>query len=174
MISKTGSNRSVRSSAIGATLATVVGALVLAASSTAVAQDYDVDTFQELAAAVDEADLAASRAYDDDEIEATTRAAVDARNAVLYGEKAIDRSPCGTGTSARMALEAARGNLSVGDSFVHESIIGSLFDGRVESVTKVGSRDAIVPSIGGWARVTGFNTIFIDDRDPFAHGFVVT
>ena len=98
----------------------------------------------------------------------------DARNAVLYGEKAIDRSPCGTGTSARMALEAARGNLSVGDKFVHESIIGSLFHGRVESATRVGDHEAIVPSISGWARVTGFNTIFIDDRDPYAHGFVVT
>ncbi|MEM6462239.1 MAG: 4-hydroxyproline epimerase [Pseudomonadota bacterium] len=97
-----------------------------------------------------------------------------ARNAVFYGEKAIDRSPCGTGTSARMALEAARGNLDVGESFVHESIIGSLFEGRIESAARVGDFDAIVPSIGGWARVTGFNTIFIDERDPYAHGFVVT
>jgi len=88
-----------------------------------------------------------------------------ARNAVFYGDKAIDRSPCGTGTSARMAQRVAKGLLTVGDEFVHESIIGSLFSGRVES--------AIIPSIAGWARVTGFNTIFIDDRDPFAHGFVV-
>lgn len=97
-----------------------------------------------------------------------------ARNAVFYGDKAIDRSPCGTGTSARMAQWAARGDLATGDMFVHESIIGSLFHGRVEDTTKVGERDAIIPSIGGWARVTGLNTIFIDDRDPFAHGFVVT
>ncbi|MHA1158796.1 MAG: 4-hydroxyproline epimerase, partial [Alphaproteobacteria bacterium] len=97
----------------------------------------------------------------------------DARNAVFYGDKAIDRSPCGTGTSARMAQWAARGDLSVGDDFIHESIIGSLFRGRVEAAAKVGERDAIVPSVGGWARVTGFNTIFIDSRDPFAHGFVV-
>ena len=97
-----------------------------------------------------------------------------ARNAVFYGDKAIDRSPCGTGTSARMAQLAAAGRLGVGDEFVHESIIGSLFAGRVESVTKVGDNDAVVPSIGGWARVTGFNTIFIDDRDPYARGFVVT
>ena len=96
-----------------------------------------------------------------------------ARNAVFYGDKAIDRSPCGTGTSARMAQLAARGNLKVGDAFVHESIIGSLFKGRVEASAKVGSIDAIVPSIGGWARMTGFNTIFIDDRDPFAEGFTV-
>ncbi|GKY87716.1 4-hydroxyproline epimerase [Sinisalibacter aestuarii] len=96
-----------------------------------------------------------------------------ARNAVFYGDKAIDRSPCGTGTSARMAQWAARGKLTVGDAFIHESIIGSLFEGRVEAATKVGDRDAIIPSIGGWARQTGFNTIFIDDRDPYAHGFVV-
>ena len=96
-----------------------------------------------------------------------------ARNAVFYGDKAIDRSPCGTGTSARMAQLAAKGKLKVGDEFVHESIIGSLFRGRVERAAQVGNRDAIVPSIGGWARQTGINTIFIDDRDPFAHGFVV-
>ncbi|HVG47686.1 MAG TPA: 4-hydroxyproline epimerase [Rubellimicrobium sp.] len=96
-----------------------------------------------------------------------------ARNAVLYGDKAIDRSPCGTGTSARMAQLAAKGRLQVGDDFVHESIIGSLFRGRVEGTARVGNRHAIIPSIAGWARVTGFNTIFIDDRDPLAHGFVV-
>ncbi len=96
-----------------------------------------------------------------------------ARNAVFYGDKAIDRSPCGTGTSARMAQWAARGDLQVGDAFVHESIIGSLFKGRVEDTARVGEFDAIVPSIEGWARVMGFNTIFIDDDDPYAHGFQV-
>ncbi|MEI5678864.1 MULTISPECIES: 4-hydroxyproline epimerase [unclassified Mesorhizobium] len=98
----------------------------------------------------------------------------DARNAVFYGDKAIDRSPCGTGTSARMAQLHAKGRLKTGDDFIHESIIGSLFKGRVESETRVAEKPAIVPSIGGWARMTGLNTIFIDDRDPFAHGFVVT
>jgi 4-hydroxyproline epimerase len=97
-----------------------------------------------------------------------------ARNAVFYGDKAIDRSPCGTGTSARMAQLAAKGKLAVGDDFIHESIIGSLFHGRVEGVATVGARPAIIPSIAGWARMTGYNTIFIDHRDPFAHGFVVT
>ena len=96
-----------------------------------------------------------------------------ARNAVFYGDKAIDRSPCGTGTSARMAQLRAKGKLKEGDDFVHESIIGSLFRGRVEKDVSVAGKPAIVPSIGGWARMTGFNTIFIDDRDPFAHGFVV-
>jgi 4-hydroxyproline epimerase len=96
-----------------------------------------------------------------------------ARNAVFYGEKAIDRSPCGTGTSARMAQLASRGALKPGDDFVHESIIGSLFRGRVESATTVGGIPAIVPSIEGWARITGFNTIFVDDDDPYRHGFQV-
>lgn len=96
-----------------------------------------------------------------------------ARNAVFYGDKAIDRSPCGTGTSARMAQLAARGELAVGDTFVHESIIGSLFTGRVEQAAEVGGKPAIVPSIEGWARVTGLNTLFIDDRDPYAHGFLL-
>ena len=96
-----------------------------------------------------------------------------ARNAVFYGDKALDRSPCGTGTSARMAQLAATGRLSEGEAFVHESIIGSLFTGRIEGRATVGDRPAIIPSIEGWARVTGFNTIVIDDRDPFAHGFQV-
>jgi len=96
-----------------------------------------------------------------------------ARNAVFYGEKAIDRSPCGTGTSARMAQKAARGELKVGDDFVHESIIGSLFRGRVEAEARVGDLPAIVPSIAGQAWITGHNTIFLDDRDPFVKGFSV-
>jgi len=97
-----------------------------------------------------------------------------AKNAVFYGDKAIDRSPCGTGTSARMAQWAARGKLKVGDDFIHESIIGTLFRGRVEKAVTLGSYRGIVPSIEGWARMTGYNTIFIDDRDPLAHGFQVT
>ena len=96
-----------------------------------------------------------------------------ARNAVFYGDKAIDRSPCGTGTSARMAQLAGKGQLEVGDDFVHESIIGSLFDGRVEASARVGNYEAIVPSISGWARQHGINTIFVDDRDPYAQGFQV-
>jgi len=96
-----------------------------------------------------------------------------ARNAVFYGEKAIDRSPCGTGTSARMAQWAAKGKLHKGDEFIHESIIGSQFIGKVEDITKVGEFEAIIPSIKGWARITGHNNITIDDEDPYAHGFSV-
>ena len=97
----------------------------------------------------------------------------DARNAVIYGRKAIDRSPCGTGTSARMAQKHAKGELAVGAPFVHESFIGSLFTGRVEAETTVGGKSAIIPSIEGWARVTGLNTIYVDDRDPYWAGFQV-
>ena len=105
---------------------------------------------------------------------AATRPETSARNAVFYGDKAIDRSPCGTGTSARMAQLYGRGRLQPGENFNHESIIRSVFKGRIEGEVMVGGKPAIIPSIGGWARMTGLNTIFIDDRDPFAHGFVVS
>ncbi|RMG83424.1 MAG: 4-hydroxyproline epimerase [Bacteroidetes bacterium] len=97
-----------------------------------------------------------------------------ARNAVFYGDKAIDRSPCGTGTSARMAQWAAKGKLKPGDTFIHESYIGSRFVGRVEAQTRCGDFDAIIPSIQGWAKITGYNHIIIDDEDdPYAFGFQV-
>ncbi|GAB3020889.1 4-hydroxyproline epimerase [Bowmanella dokdonensis] len=97
----------------------------------------------------------------------------DSANAVFYGSGAIDRSPCGTGTSARMAQLYAKGKLRVGDSFVHESIIGSQFVGRIEALTNLAEKDAIVPSIQGWARTIGYNQILVDDGDPYAHGFEV-
>lgn len=96
-----------------------------------------------------------------------------ARNAVFYGDKAIDRSPCGTGTSARMAQWHSKGKLCKGDEFVHESIIGSKFTGRIEDVTTIAGRPAIIPSIEGHAMVTGYNTIIIDADDEYAGGFQV-
>jgi 4-hydroxyproline epimerase len=95
------------------------------------------------------------------------------RNAVFYGDKAIDRSPCGTGTSARLAHLHAKGQLKVGDAFVHESYILSRFTGRVEAETEIGGMRAIIPSIEGSAIATGRNEIWIDDEDRFAHGFQV-
>ncbi|RKF04298.1 proline racemase [Tenacibaculum lutimaris] len=96
------------------------------------------------------------------------------RNAVFYGDKAIDRSPCGTGTSARLAQLYAKGKLEVREEFIHESFIGSKFIGRVEKETTLDGKLAIVPSIQGWAKVYGYNTIIIDDEDdPYAHGFQV-
>jgi len=107
------------------------------------------------------------------------RADSSASNAVFYGSGAIDRSPCGTGTSARMAQLHAKGLLPQGEDFIHESIIGSQFVGRVESTTYITCNDGtpdiqgIMPSIQGWAKVTGYNTIIVDPQDPYAHGFEV-
>ena len=97
-----------------------------------------------------------------------------ARNAVFYGDKAIDRSPCGTGTSARMAQWYAKGKLKKGDEFIHESIIGSKFTGRIEEEVMLGDKAAIRPSIEGWAKIYGYNSITIDTGDdPYALGFQV-
>lgn len=97
-----------------------------------------------------------------------------ARNAVFYGDKAIDRSPCGTGTSARLAQWFAKGKLKQGEDFIHESFIGSKFIGRVEEVVDLNGIKAIIPSVEGWAKVYGYNTIKIDaEDDPYAHGFQV-
>ena len=93
--------------------------------------------------------------------------------AVFYGDKAIDRSPCGTGTSARMAQWYAKGKLKVGDEFVHESIIGSRFTGKVQAEFNLEGKRAIIPSIKGWAKIYGHNMITIDESDPYAHGFQV-
>lgn len=95
------------------------------------------------------------------------------RNAVFYGDKAIDRSPCGTGTSARLAQLYAKGTLKVGEEYIHESFIGSTFVGRIEDEVQVGDYRAIIPSIKGWARIYGHNTISIDEDDPYAFGFSV-
>jgi 4-hydroxyproline epimerase len=73
-----------------------------------------------------------------------------------------------------MAQWSERGRLNKGEDFIHESIIGSTFTGRIEDYTQVGTYNAIIPSIEGWARITGFNQIIIDeDDDPYAHGFQV-
>jgi len=100
-----------------------------------------------------------------------------ARNAVFYGDKAIDRSPCGTGTSARMAQWYAKGKLKKGEQFIHESIIGSTFTGTIEEEIPNAfgtGKTAIRPGIEGWARIYGYNTISIDEEDdPYAFGFQV-
>ncbi|PKG43905.1 4-hydroxyproline epimerase [Psychroflexus sp. MES1-P1E] len=96
------------------------------------------------------------------------------RNAVFYGDKAIDRSPCGTGTSARLAQLHAKGKLKKGEDFINESFIGSKFIGRIVEETTLNGKSAIIPSIQGWAKVYGYNTITIDDEDdPYANGFQV-
>jgi 4-hydroxyproline epimerase len=96
------------------------------------------------------------------------------RNAVFYGDKAIDRSPCGTGTSARLAQLFSKGIVKVGDEYLHESYIGSTFLGKVEKEVDLAGKKAIIPSVKGWAKVYGYNTITIDpEDDPYAHGFQV-
>ena len=96
------------------------------------------------------------------------------RNAVFYGDKAIDRSPCGTGTSARLAQLHAKGKLQKGEPYIHESFIGSKFIGPVEGETTLNGKPAIIPSIQGWAKIYGHNTITIDtEDDPYALGFQV-
>jgi len=96
------------------------------------------------------------------------------RNAVFYGDKAIDRSPCGTGTSARMAQLYTKGNLRKGEPYIHESFIGSTFEGCIEEETELDGKKAIIPSVKGWAKIYGHNTITIDaEDDPYAYGFQV-
>jgi 4-hydroxyproline epimerase len=95
------------------------------------------------------------------------------RNAVFYGDRAIDRSPCGTGTSARLAHLAGTGRLRAGEPFIHESIIGSRFVGRVQKTLDLQGTPAIIPSIEGSAFATGLNTLWIDPAHPFPTGFQV-
>jgi proline racemase len=97
----------------------------------------------------------------------------DARNVVVFGQGQIDRSPCGTGTCAKLALLYSQGRIKVGEYFVHEGILGTTFKGRVLRETQVGRYDAIVPEVTGSAHVTGFNTLHYDENDPLAGGFLL-
>jgi proline racemase len=95
------------------------------------------------------------------------------RNAVVVAPGGLDRSPCGTGTSARMANLHARGQLAVGERFVHESIIGTAFSARIAALTDVAGVPAVVPEITGRAWRMGEGTLVLDSRDPFPAGFVL-
>jgi proline racemase len=86
---------------------------------------------------------------------------------------ALDRSPCGTGTSAKMAALWAKGELSIDQDFLHEGILGTTFLGRLVRETKVGDRRAVVPTISGTAWITGFAQYVVDPEDPFPNGFTV-
>ena len=94
----------------------------------------------------------------------------DVLNVAILGTNGIDRSPCGTGTCARLAQRVTRGRLAVGETLVLESLPGGTFVGRAESEASVGDYKAIVPSIEGHAFMTGFNTLVVDERDPLALG----
>jgi proline racemase len=95
----------------------------------------------------------------------------DLKNTVVVAPAALDRSPCGTGTSARLANLHARGALALGQRFVHESIIGTVFESRIVEVTRVGSYDAVIPEIRGRAWLTGINQLVVRADDPFPSGF---
>ena len=96
---------------------------------------------------------------------------VTAKNTVVVSPGRCDRSPCGTGTSARLAVMHARGELKVGETFIHKSIIDSTFECKIESTTKVGNKDAIIPSIAGQAWITDLTTLVLDPTDPYPSGY---
>ena len=93
------------------------------------------------------------------------------RNVVVFGQGQVDRSPCGTGTSAKLATLHAKGKLKQGEKFVYESIASTLFTGEIVGTTKVGEYDAVIPQITGSAYITGFCQYVIDEDDPVKHGF---
>jgi proline racemase len=95
------------------------------------------------------------------------------RNVVVFGNGNVDRSPCGTGTSAKMAALHAKGQLAVDEDFVYESILGTLFRGRILEEVQAGDLEAIVPRITGSAYITGFNHFIIDEEDPLKFGFAL-
>lgn len=95
------------------------------------------------------------------------------KNVVIFGQGQVDRSPCGTGTSAKLATLHVKGELKVGEKFVYESILGTLFKGEIVEETKVADFNAVVPKITGSAYITGFNHFVIDEEDPLKHGFIL-
>lgn len=97
-----------------------------------------------------------------------------ARNAVVVSPGRIDRSPCGTGTSARLAVMHAREQIAVGEPFVHESIIGGRFDAMIEELTTVGSFPAVIPSVAGQAYLTDISQVGLDPADPFPQGYTLS
>ena len=106
--------------------------------------------------------------YQDDDLSPGS----SAKNVVVFGANAFDRSPCGTGTCARMAVSFAKGELGLNQDFVHESIIGTTFTGRLIGQTKVGSFDAVIPQIIGSAYICGFQQFVVDPDDPLGNGFL--
>lgn len=97
----------------------------------------------------------------------------DLRNIVVFGNYQADRSPCGTGTSAKLAMLHARGELKVGETIVNESFMGSKFKGRIKELTTVGGHPAVIPQITGSAYITGVGTYLIDPLDPLKYGFLI-
>ncbi len=95
------------------------------------------------------------------------------RNVVVFGQGQVDRSPCGTGTSAKLATLYTKGELKEGEEFIYESILGTLFKGEIVGTGKMGEYTTITPQITGAAYITGFNHFVIDEDDPVKYGFVL-
>lgn len=95
------------------------------------------------------------------------------RNVVIFGNGQVDRSPCGTGTSAKLATLFGKGEMKVGDSFVYESILGTAFKGEIVAEAEVGGYKGIIPRVTGSAYVTGFNTFLVDPKDSLKDGFLL-
>ncbi|MGX8702585.1 proline racemase family protein [Caproiciproducens sp.] len=98
---------------------------------------------------------------------------VDVQNIVVLGHGEVDRSPCGTGTCAKVATLVARGNLELGQEFVHESVLRTSFKAKALEKVKIGEFDGIIPEITGSAYITGFNHLVVDRNDPLKYGFVL-
>ena len=94
-----------------------------------------------------------------------------AKNAVIVSPGRLDRSPCGTGSSARMALMHARGDLAPGEAFTHTSVLGTEFHCRIHGLTQAGDTPAIIPQISGRAWLTGVSYYGADPEDPFPEGY---
>lgn len=105
--------------------------------------------------------------------DAPTNKQATLKNAVIFGNGQVDRSPCGTGTCAKMALLYHQGKLNLNETFVYESILGTMFKGRLLGKAEVGHREAVIPEITGSAYITGFNHFVIDPEDPLKHGFTL-
>jgi len=103
----------------------------------------------------------------------STTPGVTRKNAVFFSDEGIDRSPCGTGTSAEMAMRYGKGLQKLNEEFVSESIIGSKFYGNLVEETQVGNLTAVVPTIRGSAYISGFQNFILDENDPFQTGFYV-
>ncbi len=101
-----------------------------------------------------------------------TNPSADKKNVVIFGDSQADRSPCGTGTSAKLALMYAKGELKIGEEFVYESITGSIFKGVITREIEIGGYKAVIPQITGSAYITGFNRWVIDNTDPLKNGFI--
>ena len=97
---------------------------------------------------------------------------IHAQNIMTFAQRSFDRSPCGTGTSARLALLHAQGRIGIGEEFIHQSILGTVFSSRIVQEGRVDGYPAVIPEVTGSAYITGAHQFFIDPRDPLKEGFL--